>query len=155
MAMDFFEKETGPLPNDTVPFPPMDDLFEHRSYAANEPNPEPKETSHQRPANSRPRKGTLRRTVEGTKSALRRRTISNAKVFRPVGRKLKFNIDEGDEKHKNTTKNGEQANRDQFHEQLDDHFPVKLSFKQRMRHFTWTWFTMTMATGGIANVLYE
>ncbi|KAI8937211.1 hypothetical protein NX059_006419 [Plenodomus lindquistii] len=29
-----------------------------------------------------------------------------------------------------------------------------LSFKQRIRHFTWTWFTLTMATGGIANVLY-
>lgn len=30
----------------------------------------------------------------------------------------------------------------------------KLSFKQRIRHFTWTWFCSTMATGGIANVLY-
>jgi hypothetical protein len=29
-----------------------------------------------------------------------------------------------------------------------------LSFRERIRHFTWTWFTMTMATGGIANVLY-
>ncbi|KAF2116003.1 voltage-dependent anion channel-domain-containing protein [Lophiotrema nucula] len=29
-----------------------------------------------------------------------------------------------------------------------------LSFRDRIRHFTWTWFTMTMATGGIANVLY-
>lgn len=30
-----------------------------------------------------------------------------------------------------------------------------LSFRERIRHFTWTWFTMTMATGGIANVLYS
>lgn len=30
----------------------------------------------------------------------------------------------------------------------------RLGFKDRIRHFTWTWFTMTMATGGIANVLY-
>ena len=30
----------------------------------------------------------------------------------------------------------------------------KLAWKQRVRHFTWTFFTMTMATGGIANVLY-
>jgi hypothetical protein len=30
----------------------------------------------------------------------------------------------------------------------------KLSWRERLRHFTWTWFTMTMATGGIANVLY-
>lgn len=31
---------------------------------------------------------------------------------------------------------------------------VKLGFRGRIQHFTWTWFTMTMATGGIANVLY-
>lgn len=29
-----------------------------------------------------------------------------------------------------------------------------LGFRERIRHFTWTWFCMTMATGGIANVLY-
>ena len=29
-----------------------------------------------------------------------------------------------------------------------------LRWRERIRHFTWTWFTMTMATGGIANVLY-
>lgn len=30
----------------------------------------------------------------------------------------------------------------------------KLAWKARIRHFTWTFFTSTMATGGIANVLY-
>jgi hypothetical protein len=30
----------------------------------------------------------------------------------------------------------------------------RLSWRERVRHFTWTWFCMTMATGGIANVLY-
>lgn len=29
-----------------------------------------------------------------------------------------------------------------------------LHWRERIRHFTWTFFTMTMATGGIANVLY-
>lgn len=30
---------------------------------------------------------------------------------------------------------------------------VNLTWKQRVRHFTWAYFTLTMATGGIANVL--
>lgn len=32
---------------------------------------------------------------------------------------------------------------------------VRLSWKKRLRHFTWAYFTLTMATGGIANVLYS
>ena len=31
---------------------------------------------------------------------------------------------------------------------------TKLPWRERIRHFTWTWFCLTMATGGIANVLY-
>jgi len=38
-------------------------------------------------------------------------------------------------------------------EPLDKHIN-RLAIRERIRHFTWTWFTMTMATGGIANVLY-
>jgi hypothetical protein len=43
---------------------------------------------------------------------------------------------------------------DNLRSELEQRLPPKLGFKHRMRHFTWTWFTMTMATGGIANVLY-
>lgn len=31
----------------------------------------------------------------------------------------------------------------------------QLAWKQRIKHFTWTFFTITMATGGIANVIYQ
>jgi hypothetical protein len=31
----------------------------------------------------------------------------------------------------------------------------KLSWKKRIRHITWAYFTLTMATGGLANVFYE
>ncbi len=30
----------------------------------------------------------------------------------------------------------------------------KLQWKERIRHFTWTFFRITMATGGIANVIF-
>lgn len=37
----------------------------------------------------------------------------------------------------------------------ESEIPDKLSIKQRVRHLTWAFFTLTMATGGIANVLHS
>lgn len=36
-----------------------------------------------------------------------------------------------------------------------DYSAKKLSWKKRIRHVTWAYFTITMATGGLANVLYQ
>lgn len=38
--------------------------------------------------------------------------------------------------------------------QLSEDWPLKLSWKERIRHLTWGFFTLTMATGGLANALY-
>lgn len=40
-------------------------------------------------------------------------------------------------------------------EDHDEERPKHLSWPQRMQHVTWAYFTITMATGGIANVLHE
>lgn len=42
-----------------------------------------------------------------------------------------------------------------FHRTLTESSASTLSWKKRIRHVTWAYFTLTMATGGLANVLYE
>lgn len=42
-----------------------------------------------------------------------------------------------------------------FNRGVDEFSASKLSWKIRIRHVTWAYFTLTMATGGLANVLYE
>ena len=36
---------------------------------------------------------------------------------------------------------------------VSEKLDFKIHWKQRLRHFTWNFFSMTMATGGIANVI--
>lgn len=43
----------------------------------------------------------------------------------------------------------------QLHRTITDSSATTLSWKKRIRHVTWAYFTITMATGGLANVLYE
>ena len=40
-------------------------------------------------------------------------------------------------------------------EAISDALDERLEWRQRIRHFTWNFFSLTMATGGIANVLYS
>lgn len=40
------------------------------------------------------------------------------------------------------------------HAEIDSSSTINLSWRERVRHFTWAYFTLTMATGGIANALY-
>ncbi|KIW85148.1 hypothetical protein Z517_00538 [Fonsecaea pedrosoi CBS 271.37] len=52
-----------------------------------------------------------------------------------------------------TTIPGDEAREANKGERVPDEQPRVLSWSQRMKHVTWAWFTLTMATGGIANVL--
>lgn len=68
----------------------------------------------------------------------------NDPTFRPIRSRVLENADtnDGNSHHRIPTKSeGEEIE--------------NLSWKQRIRHFTWAYFTLTMATGGIANVLYN
>lgn len=38
-------------------------------------------------------------------------------------------------------------------EHHDDDHPTSLTFKQRLKHFTFAWYAMTMSTGGVAFTL--
>lgn len=38
---------------------------------------------------------------------------------------------------------------------VEDEKPDNLPWKKRLKHVTWAWFTLTMATGGISNTLYS
>jgi hypothetical protein len=40
-------------------------------------------------------------------------------------------------------------------EQVEEKKPRTVGFRDRVGCYTWTWFTMNMATGGIANVLHS
>ena len=40
-------------------------------------------------------------------------------------------------------------------EQIEAPQVVQLSWQERIKHFSWTWFTLTMATGGLANVIHH
>ena len=52
-----------------------------------------------------------------------------------------------------TTPNGRGGTNDPAHDGGDQRI-IRVGFRDRVQCFTWTWYTMTMATGGIANVLH-
>lgn len=65
----------------------------------------------------------------------------------PTVHDYELEAEEKEEKKRPTA--GTKANRSRIDLGLE-----RLHWRERIRHFTWTFFTMTMATGGIANVLY-
>lgn len=51
--------------------------------------------------------------------------------------------------------NGRDQDGSSLTRRVTDTPPSHLSWKKRIRHVTWAYFTLTMATGGLANVFYE
>jgi hypothetical protein len=151
--METFRKELGAQSTDYEPFPALDVRHQGPSDDGNEIIPEVAQIAPQQNIAPCTQSRGVRRTIHGTRSALRRRTISSAKIIRPLQRKLHFYVEQDNPEHDYATEGEDQKHDGHVNGQIYDHFPKQLSFKQRMKHFTWTWFTMTMATGGIANVL--
>ena len=52
-------------------------------------------------------------------------------------------------------RNEELQNEEESAEESAVEEPRMVGFRDRIGCYTWTWFTMTMATGGIANVLHS
>jgi hypothetical protein len=55
----------------------------------------------------------------------------------------------------NTARSIKDADDDETDKDTYEESIKRLSWRQRMQHVTWAWFTLTMATGGIANVLHN
>lgn len=50
---------------------------------------------------------------------------------------------------------GRQCDESTLSQQRTEASQSSIGWKKRIRHVTWAYFTITMATGGLANVLYE
>ena len=96
-------------------------------------------------------------TIEDTENAEHNKTAQGGFPF-PVQRSQTFAHPDTDEPRFRLTVSD--SNGEKFRQVGPGHlnlseasWPVRLSWKQRIRHITWAFFTLTMATGGIANVL--
>ncbi|KAK7887697.1 hypothetical protein LTR67_009600 [Exophiala xenobiotica] len=70
------------------------------------------------------------------------------RIFQPEYATQRSN---GSQRHSDDRRHDEYSNEDEDEAEKPKH----LSWKQRMQHVTWAWFTLTMATGGIANVVHD
>jgi hypothetical protein len=70
------------------------------------------------------------------------------RIFQP---KYATHRSNGSQRHSDDGRHDEFPNEDEDEAEKPKH----LSWKQRMQHVTWAWFTLTMATGGIANVVHD
>jgi hypothetical protein len=94
-------------------------------------------------------------TIEDTEKDLSRTLSENNAVLQPTGSLVR-------EAHSSALESTHGSFRNRYSEvdmslnrTMTESSAGKLSWKKRIRHFTWAFFTLTMATGGIANVIYS
>lgn len=96
-------------------------------------------------------------TIEDTERVLSKTLSTNDRpngVFQPTGSRVREAHSSALESIHNSQHRAPDGVDMSLARSISESTGGKLNWKKRIRHFTWAFFTLTMATGGIANVLY-
>ncbi|KAL4932276.1 putative C4-dicarboxylate transporter/malic acid transport protein [Aspergillus undulatus] len=98
---------------------------------------------------------TIEDTEEGLSKALSNGDSSNVMLQTPGSRLREVHSSALESTHSPLVRRAQNEVEIPIARSISETTAGKLNWKKRIRHFTWAFFTLTMATGGIANVIYN